>query len=131
MSGSTRSAKATISDWNASHTTRNGSWYSPVASFALSISRTAMVFMVEFHAMFAMKISSVSRRYGSPLIALVMTLCISPCADSGCSHEKPLSMRIGLPSSLSASSSGCAGKPSGAAGSGVFGCTCAGEWIVR
>ena len=31
--------------------------------------------------MFAMKISSVSMRYGSPRHALVITLCISPCAD--------------------------------------------------
>ena len=89
-----------------------------------SISRTAIVFMVLFQAMLAMKISSVSMRYGSPLTALVMTLCISPCADSGCSHENAWSMRIGEPSALMASSSGLAGKPSGAAFSGVFG------WII-
>ncbi len=39
---------------------------SPFASFAFSISRTFIVFIVEFHAMLAMKIISVSMRYGSP-----------------------------------------------------------------
>ena len=65
---------------------------------AFSISRTAMVFMVEFQAMLAMKISSVSSRYGSPRVALVITVCIRPCADSGCSQENAWSMRIGVPS---------------------------------
>ena len=46
-----------------------------------------MVFMVEFHAMLAMKIIKVSMRYGSPRVALVITVCIRPCADSGASHE--------------------------------------------
>ena len=130
MSGSTRSAKATISDWNASQTIRKGILYSS-PSFALSISRTVDVFIVEFHAMLAMKIINVSMRYGSPLTALVITLCIMPCADSGYSQENALSMRIGEPSGLTASSSGCAGKPSGAAGRGVFGWTCSGLWMVR
>ncbi|CAA2109012.1 hypothetical protein VVAX_05282 [Variovorax paradoxus] len=97
---------------------------SPFSSLRLSISRTPMVFMLEFHAMLAMKISSVSMRYGSPLAALVITLCMSPCADSGCSQENAWSMRIGEPSGLIASSSGLAGNPSGAALSGVFG------WIM-
>ena len=48
--------------------------------------------------MLAMKISSVSMRYGSPRNALVITLCIRPCAESGCSHENAWSMRIGAPS---------------------------------
>ena len=81
--------------------------------------------------MFAMKISSVSSRYGSPRIAFVITVCISPCADSGCSHEKAWSMRIGVPSSQIASSSGLAGKPSGAALSGVFGLSMSGELKAR
>ena len=98
--------------------------YSPPSSLRLSISRTAMVFIELFQAMLAMKISSVSSRYGSPLTALVITLCIMPCADSGCSQENAWSMRIGDPSALIASSSGCAGKPSGAALSGVLG------WIM-
>jgi hypothetical protein len=62
VSGSRRSANAVISDWNASHTTRKGILYSPLSSRSFSIRRTSMVFMVEFHAMFAMKIISVSRR---------------------------------------------------------------------
>ncbi len=36
--------------------------YSPCASLRLSISRTAIVFMLLFQAMLAMKISSVSMR---------------------------------------------------------------------
>ncbi|MCY1364700.1 hypothetical protein D9M69_515160 [compost metagenome] len=59
-----RSAKAVISDWKASQTTRNGILYSPLCSpsvcLSFSILRTSAVFMVEFHAMFAMKISKVS-----------------------------------------------------------------------
>jgi hypothetical protein len=73
--------------------------------------RTSAVFIVEFHAMLAMKISSVSMRYGSPRQALVMTLCISPCTDSGYSHEKALSMRTGEPSSLTKRSSGSPASP--------------------
>ena len=98
---------------------------------AFSISRTAIVFMVEFQAMLAMKISSVSSRYGSPRVALVITVCIRPCADSGCSQENAWSMRIGVPSSSIASSSGLAGKPSGAALSGVFGLIMSGELKAR
>ena len=60
VSGSTRSANAVVSDWNASQTTRNGILYSPSSRLSFSILRTAGVFIVEFHAMFAMKISSVS-----------------------------------------------------------------------
>ena len=105
--------------------------YSPASSFRFSISRTAIVFMLLFHAMLAMKISSVSMRYGSPLTAFVITLCISPCALSGCSHENAWSMRIGEPSGLIASSSGLAGKPSGAAFSGVFGWIISGELNAR
>ena len=131
MSGSTRSAKATVSLWNASQTTRNGILNSPSSSLAFSISRTAMVFMVEFQAMLAMKIMSVSSRYGSPRVALVITVCIRPCADSGCSQENAWSMRIGVPSSPMASSSGLAGKPSGAALSGVFGLIMSGELKAR
>ena len=62
MSGSTRSAKATVSLLKASHTTRKGIMYSPCSSLRLSISRTAIVFMLLFQAMLAMKISSVSMR---------------------------------------------------------------------
>ena len=131
MSGRTRSAKATVSLWNASQTTRNGISCSPSAFLRFSISRTATVFMVEFHAMFDMKISSVSSRYGSPRVALVITVCIRPCADSGCSHENAWSIRIGVPSASIASSSGLAGKPSGAALSGVFGWIMSGELKAR
>ena len=60
VSGSTRSAKAVISDWKASQTTRKGILYSPSSRLSFSILRTSLVFMVEFHAMFAMKISRVS-----------------------------------------------------------------------
>ena len=60
VSGSTRSAKAVISDWKASHTTRKGMRNSPFSSRLLSCSRTSTVFMVEFQAMLAMKMSSVS-----------------------------------------------------------------------
>jgi len=45
------------------------------------------VFIVEFHAMFAMNRISVSIGYGSRFAACVMTMCIIPCADSGVSHE--------------------------------------------
>ena len=87
--------------------------------------------MVEFHAMLAMKIISVSSRYGSPRVAFVITVCIRPCADSGASHENAWSIRIGVPSSWIASSSGLAGKPSGAALSGVFGLSISGELKAR
>jgi hypothetical protein len=60
VSGSTRSANAVISDWNASHTAMNGILYSPPALRSFSMRRTSTVFMLEFHAMFAMKIISVS-----------------------------------------------------------------------
>jgi hypothetical protein len=59
-----------------------------------------MVFMVLFQAILAMNIIKVSMRYGSPRVALVITLCIRPCADSGCSQEKAWSMRMGEPSGL-------------------------------
>ncbi len=98
-----------------------GILYSPFSSLSLSILRTSTVFIVEFHAMLAMKISSVSILYGSPRQALVMTLCIRPCTDSGYSQEKPLSMRTGLPSSSTNRSSGSAGQPSAMPSSGVFG----------
>ena len=122
-----RSANAVVSDSNASQTTRNGILYSPslVACRSASL-RTADVFMVEFHAMLAMNRSSVSIGYGSPRQALVMTLCIRPCADSGCSQEKPLSMRTGSPCSSTKRSSGPSGQPSGAPSSGVFGLTACG-----
>ncbi len=73
------------------------------------MSRTSAVFMLEFHAMLAMNSSSVSMRYGSPLAALLITMCITPCADSGVSHEYALSMRSGLPSRSMTSSSGRVG----------------------
>ena len=62
MSGSTRSAKATVSLWNASQTTMNGIMYSPASSLLLSISRTFDVFIVLFQAMLAMNIIKVSMR---------------------------------------------------------------------
>ena len=117
-----------------------GSCIRPVlVVLSFSILRTSAVFMVEFHAMLAMKISSVSMRYGSPRQALVMTLCISPCTDSGYSQEKALSMRTGLPSSLTNRSSGSAGQPSAMPSSGWFGLhrarvvgrACAGRYRAR
>ena len=73
--------------------------------------------------MLAMKIISVSMRYGSPRQALVITLCIRPCTESGYSQENPLSMRTGAPSSSTNRSSGAPGQPSASPASGVFGCT--------
>ena len=61
------------------------------------MSRTSAVFMLEFHAMLAMNSSSVSIGYGSRFTALVITMCINPCADNGVSHEYALSMRSGRP----------------------------------
>ena len=87
MSGRTRSAKFTVSEWNASTTTRNGILYSPDASFARSMSCTDPVFMVEFQAMLAMKRTSVSIGYGSAFAAFAMTMCIAPCAAIGEDHE--------------------------------------------
>ena len=62
MSGSTRSANAVVSDSKASQTTRNGILYSPFSSLSFSMRRASLVFMLEFHAMFAMNSSSVSMR---------------------------------------------------------------------
>ena len=56
--------------------------------------------------MFAMYMNSVSIWYGSPAQALVMTMCIMPCAASGASQVNALSMRIGVPSSSSSRSCG-------------------------
>ena len=132
MSGRIRSAKAVISDWKASQTTMKGILYSPLAlSLSLSILRTSTVFMVEFQAMLAMKIISVSILYGSPRQALVMALCIRPCTDSGYSQEKPLSSRTGPPFSSTNRSSGSAGQPSAMPSSGRFGCTAFGWLGVR
>jgi hypothetical protein len=60
VSGRIRSAKAVISLWKASHTTRKGILYCPSSRLSLSILRTSDVFIVEFQAMLAMKISKVS-----------------------------------------------------------------------
>ena len=62
VSGSTKSAKATVSLWKASQTTTKGIMNSPCSSLRLSISRIAMVFMVLFQAILAMNMSSVSMR---------------------------------------------------------------------
>ena len=121
-----RSAKAVISDWKASQTAMKGMRYSPLSSLSLSMRRTSSTFMVEFHAMLAMKMRSVSIGYGSPRQALVMTLCIIPCTASGYSHENALSMRTGRPSSSTKRSSGSAGQPSGAPSSGWSGFTASG-----
>ncbi len=131
MSGRIRSANAVVSEWKASATTRNGILYCPSSPLSLSILRTSLVFIVEFHAMLAMKMSKVSIGYGSPRQALVMTLCISPCTDSGYSHENALSMRTGLPSSFTNRSSGSAGQPSAMPSSGRFGCTARESFGVR
>ena len=97
--------------------------YSPSSSLSFSMSRTLVVFMVEFHAMLDMKIIMVSMEYGSPRQALVMAFCIRPWTDSGCSQENALSSRIGCPSSSTNRSSGSAGQPSGMPFNGVLGCT--------
>ncbi|MCY1364699.1 hypothetical protein D9M69_515150 [compost metagenome] len=55
-----------------------------------------------------------------------MTLCIRPWADSGCSQEKPLSIRTGWPWLSTNRSSGLSGQPSGAPSSGVSGLTACG-----
>ena len=128
VSGSTRSAKAVVSDWNASQTTRNGILYSPSSRLSFSILRISDVFIVEFHAMFAMKSSSVSIGYGSPRHAFVMTLCMSPCTASGYSHENALSMRTGVPSSLTKRSRGSAGQPRARPPSGFPGWTACGPF---
>jgi hypothetical protein len=52
-----------------------------------------------------------------------MTMCITPWALSGDSHENALSMRCGVPSASTSRSSGPVGKPSGGPGSGVFALT--------
>ena len=85
---------------------------------------------VAFHAMLAMKISSVSSLYGSPRQALVMTLCIRPCTDSGYSQENALSMRTGVPSLSTNRSSGSAGQPSARPSSGLPGRTPSGPFGV-
>ena len=64
--------------------------YSPSSRLSVSMRRASLVFIDEFHAMFAMNSISVSIGYGSPRQALVMTLCIMPCTASGYSHENAL-----------------------------------------
>ena len=59
-----------------------------------------------------------------------MTLCIIPCTDSGYSHENALSMRTGVPSSLTKRSSGSAGQPSARPSSGWFGFIASGVFGV-
>ena len=131
MSGKIKSANAVISDSNASHTMMKGILYSPVSSLSFSMLRVSPVFIAEFHAILAMKINSVSMRYGSPRHALVMTLCIMPCTASGYSHENALSMRIGPPASSTNNSSGLEGNPSGAPPSGVLGLIASGVTGLR
>ena len=95
-----------------------GMRYSPVAS-STSVSRriVSRVAIAEFHAMFAMNISSVSMRYGSPATALRITVCSMPCAASGYSQLNALSIRRGSPRSSTTRSAGACGNPSGAASS--------------
>ena len=125
MSGSTRSAKRTVSESNASATTRKGILYSPalapLSCLARNMSCTPDVFIEEFHAMLAIKRINVSMEYGSALTALVITMCIAPCAANGDSHEYALSILSGRPSASMARSSGRVGKPSGDLESGVSG----------
>ena len=58
--GQDRSANAVISEWKASRRPGTGSCIRRRSPLSLSIARTSDVFIVEFHAMLAMKISSVS-----------------------------------------------------------------------
>ena len=65
-----------------------GILYSPVlSSFAVRWRSTAGMFIDEFQLMLAMYMNSTSTGYGSAVAALVMTMCIRPCAASGASHE--------------------------------------------
>jgi len=65
-----------------------GMRYSPVAgSLSVSMRKVSGMFIAEFHAMLAMYMNSVSILYGSPAQALCTTMCISPCAATGASHE--------------------------------------------
>ena len=67
VSGGTRSANPDhLALEGVAHHQEGDAVLPPSPPRALSFSRTSMVFMVEFHAMFAMKISSVSIWYGSP-----------------------------------------------------------------
>ena len=50
-----------------------------------------------------------------------MTLCIIPCAATGASQEKALSIRLGVPSGSTIRSSGPRGKPRGAPAMGLPG----------
>src|SRR6056297_2659625 len=96
--------------------------YSPVASsFAVNWRSTAGTFIDEFQLMLAMYMNRTSTGYGSPLAALLMTICISPWAAMGASHEYALSMRCGVPSASTSRSSGDVVKPSGGPPIGVFG----------
>ena len=52
-----------------------------------------------------------------------MTMCMSPWALIGASHENALSIRCGVPSAATNRSSGPVGNQSGGPGSGVFGFT--------
>ena len=99
-----------------------GILYSPVSSsLSVSISLVPLVFMDEFHDMFAMNIISVSTGYGSPRQAFEITMCIMPWAATGNSQLNALSMRSGSPSSSTSKSSGPVGKPSGGPFKGVSG----------
>ncbi len=87
-----------------------GMRYSPVAgSLSASIRIVSALFIAEFQAMLAIYIKSVSIGYGSPFHALVMTICIMPCAAIGASQENALSMRKGRPSASRSRSSGDSG----------------------
>ena len=87
--------------------------------------------MAEFHAMLAMYMNSTSMGYGSPRQALPITMCISPCADRGASHENALSIRMAVPSSSTSRSSGPWGKPKCGPGSGRLGLTSPGRPVGR
>src|SRR5688572_8138988 len=67
---------------------------SPLGWLSVSMAIVPAVFIAEFHAMFAMYMNSVSILYGSAAQALRITMCISPWAASGASHEYALSMRV-------------------------------------
>ena len=65
-------------------------------------------------------INNKSILYGSPAQALLITMCIKPCAERGCSQLKALSILVGFPSLSISRSLGDVGKPSGIPSNGLF-----------
>ena len=92
-------------------------------SLSVNFLIVSSVFMDEFHAIFAIYIKRTSILYGSPFQALLMTICIKPCADNGFSQLYALSILSGFSSSSVRRSSGDVGNPNGIPPIGVLGFT--------